>query len=252
MPVINTMRRILLSKPNKCYIHVASMKNASSSYKKDMCFRSSSFMHQKQLNNNNNNNNHQKNNKNNNIFMYSTMRNISFHKRNKQDHDDDQVIYTRGVYYRSISSYYYNNTNIPIHNPTTTTLMLKKQYHTTVPKENVLVYAIGGAVAVLAGGILLDGIQKVIDARGKQSDVPHSSGGRNFYKGAFEPTMTKREAALILGVRESASKERVKEAHRKVLMLNHPDTGGSTYVATKINEAKDMLLGEQGTGRGGE
>ena len=64
--------------------------------------------------------------------------------------------------------------------------------------------------------------------------------------------MTKREAALILGVRESASKERVKEAHRKVLMLNHPDTGGSTYVATKINEAKDMLLGEQGTGRGGE
>ena len=97
MPVINTMRRILLSKPNKCYIHVASMKNASSSYKKDMCFRSSSFMHQKQLNNNNNNNNHQKNNNNNNIFMYSTMRNISFHKRNKQRMEDSMGFTSREV-----------------------------------------------------------------------------------------------------------------------------------------------------------
>ena len=111
-------------------------------------------------------------------------------------------------------------------------------------------YAVAGAVAVVAGGYAMDKAEKVMENRKKQADVPHSSGGRNFYKGAFEPEMTKREAALILGVRESASKERVKEAHRKVLMLNHPDTGGSTYVATKINEAKDMLLGEAGTGRG--
>jgi DnaJ-class molecular chaperone len=36
--------------------------------------------------------------------------------------------------------------------------------------------------------------------------------------------MTRREAALILGVRQNASKERIREAHRRVLMLNHPDT----------------------------
>ena len=127
---------------------------------------------------------------------------------------------------------------------------LRSHYHTTVARENVLVYTVVGAVAVVAGGFAMDQVQKIMENRKKQADVPHSSGGRNFYKGAFEPEMTKREAALILGVRESASKERVKEAHRKVLMLNHPDTGGSTYVATKINEAKDMLLGETGTGRG--
>lgn len=66
--------------------------------------------------------------------------------------------------------------------------------------------------------------------------------GSKYYEGGFEDTMTKREAALILGVRESASVKRIKDAHRKLLILNHPDTGGSTYISGKINEAKELLL----------
>ena len=59
--------------------------------------------------------------------------------------------------------------------------------------------------------------------------------------------MTRREAALILGVRESAKPERIKKRHRSLLMINHPDTKhGSTLLATKINEAKDILLGKKG------
>ena len=71
---------------------------------------------------------------------------------------------------------------------------------------------------------------------------------RKFYDGGFEPEMTRREAALILGVRESAAKDKVLAAHRKVMIANHPDAGGSDYIATKINEAKAKLLKKGGSG----
>lgn len=38
--------------------------------------------------------------------------------------------------------------------------------------------------------------------------------------------------------------DKVKEAHRRVMVANHPDAGGSHYLASKINEAKDMMLGK--------
>ena len=66
--------------------------------------------------------------------------------------------------------------------------------------------------------------------------------GSKYYEGGFEDKMTKREAALILGVRESSTPKQIKEAHRKLLILNHPDTGGSTYISGKVNEAKELLL----------
>ncbi|KAJ6888161.1 mitochondrial import inner membrane translocase subunit TIM14-3-like [Populus alba x Populus x berolinensis] len=56
--------------------------------------------------------------------------------------------------------------------------------------------------------------------------------------------MTRREAALILGVRESAVMEKIKEAHRRVMVANHPDAGGSHYLASKINEAKEVMSGK--------
>ncbi|KAL8210658.1 hypothetical protein R6Q57_005095 [Mikania cordata] len=65
---------------------------------------------------------------------------------------------------------------------------------------------------------------------------------RRFYEGGFQPTMTRREAALILGVRESVAEDKVREAHRRVMVANHPDAGGSHYLASKINEAKDVML----------
>ncbi|KAG2384359.1 Chaperone DnaJ-domain containing protein [Vigna angularis] len=72
---------------------------------------------------------------------------------------------------------------------------------------------------------------------------------RRFYDGGFQPTMTRREASLILGIRESATADKVKEAHRRVMVANHPDAGGSHYLASKINEAKDVMLGK-GKGSG--
>ena len=74
---------------------------------------------------------------------------------------------------------------------------------------------------------------------------------RNFYKGGFLPEMTRREAALILGLREGAQGARIRDAHRRIMIANHPDAGGSSYLATKVNEAKEMLMGGKGRRSGG-
>jgi hypothetical protein len=67
-----------------------------------------------------------------------------------------------------------------------------------------------------------------------QHQKPPSSGGGN---------MNRAEAFAVLGLSEGADREQIITAHRSLMQKLHPDRGGNDYLAAKLNQAKDTLLG---------
>lgn len=69
---------------------------------------------------------------------------------------------------------------------------------------------------------------------GKQSSAP-------FLHGGFQSRMTYGEALQILDLPPAPTREQLLRNHRRVMLSNHPDRGGSTYLALKINEARVVV-----------
>jgi hypothetical protein len=71
--------------------------------------------------------------------------------------------------------------------------------------------------------------------------VGGSSAGPN--PRARSGAMSRAEAFEVLGLQPGASAADIKEAHRRLMRGAHPDTGGSDWLAARINTARDILLG---------
>ncbi len=76
-------------------------------------------------------------------------------------------------------------------------------------------------------------------------------GGSRFTGSAGSPppprrqgsSMTRAEAYEVLGLKPGADPDAIHAAHRRLMRMAHPDTGGSDWLASRINQARDVLLG---------
>jgi hypothetical protein len=78
---------------------------------------------------------------------------------------------------------------------------------------------------------------------GWRESAPGDAGAANGSRASRGSKMTEEEAYQILGIQPGATAQDIARAHRSLMKKLHPDQGGSTYLAARINEAKDVLVG---------
>jgi hypothetical protein len=99
---------------------------------------------------------------------------------------------------------------------------------------------LGGIGAWLWGHRLFQAYLDSRTAGWRETVEDHPGAGQSAQGGAG--AMTEKEAYEVLGLQVGAGEEEIRQAHRTLMKKLHPDQGGSTYLATRVNLAKDVLL----------
>jgi len=79
-------------------------------------------------------------------------------------------------------------------------------------------------------------------AAGRQHAQGDAGARRGFAGPPGSAEMTEQEAYQVLGIEPGADAQDIARAHRTLMKKFHPDQGGTTYLAARVNEAKDVLL----------
>lgn len=80
--------------------------------------------------------------------------------------------------------------------------------------------------------------------RGEDGDRSSAGQDRRRTANGASGNMSRQEALAVLGLSEGCTAAEVTDAHKRMMKSAHPDAGGSDYLAAKVNEAKDVLLGK--------
>ena len=103
----------------------------------------------------------------------------------------------------------------------------------------VIVFAIAGryGLAAPAGALALWGMRAYLLARQIRASAPPPAQSP-------KQAMSRAEALDILGLEEGASETDIETAYKALIVKNHPDQGGTDWLAARLNEARDILLGD--------
>lgn len=107
-----------------------------------------------------------------------------------------------------------------------------------------LLLILTGRGAIALGALTLFGpllYQQWQAARGRRiGGGPGQTGGGARRSGGV---MSRQEAYEVLGLRPGATETDIRDAHRRLMRGAHPDAGGSDWLAARVNQARDILLG---------